>query len=130
MPHTRAHKNLVLLCTALLFCQPAAASVRAYETCLQAYVNVTGYLGYAQPRAMQAELIAFDADFKSFIERGITRYGEAAVRSLVPDPEDSFIETATALHLVDGAEKTALRFLQMIAPCGGPNGELRAFFPA
>ncbi|RWR45363.1 hypothetical protein EOW65_16110 [Sinirhodobacter ferrireducens] len=80
----------------------ASASVKDYRTCLQAYVNVTGYLQFAEPRGMQAKRVAFDVDFERFVQMGIDRYGEDRLRQMIPEPEDSFIKAMVPLHSTDG----------------------------
>ncbi|GGH63180.1 hypothetical protein GVY41_18960 [Frigidibacter albus] len=107
----------------------AAASMKSYQTCFQAYVNVTGYLGWAKPSGLRAERAAFEVDFERFVAMGIERYGERAVRAMVPDPEEDFIDSTIPIHAMDGVEKTTALLLDMVAPCGGPDGELRAFYP-
>lgn len=120
---------LLFLATVFL---PAGAfgSAKDYQVCLQSYINVTGYLQFAQPSGMNAERAAFDVDFQSFIQMGIEQYGEARLRQMIPEPEESFIEAMVPLHSTDGAERTAARLLRMVAPCGGPAGELRAYYPS
>jgi hypothetical protein len=73
--------------------------------------------------------VAFDVDFERFVQMGIDRYGEDRLRQMIPEPEDSFIKAMVPLHSSDGAEKTSDRLLRMVAPCGGPEGQLRAFYP-
>lgn len=107
----------------------AEASVKDYHTCMQAYVNMIGYLHFANPQGMEAERAAFEVDFNRFVTMGVERYGEEVVRTLAPDPEESFIKSILPLHSIDGPEKTTAVLLKMVAPCGGPNGELRAFYP-
>ena len=124
--------SVITLCafTSLATAETTAGSVKDYLICYQAYVNVTGYLQFAELEGMKGEQVAFEVDFQRFIEMGIMQYGEKQVREMAPEPEESFIESVIPLHSVDGPTKTAGRLLQMVAPCGGPNGELQAYYPA
>ncbi|MGL4237675.1 hypothetical protein [Tabrizicola sp.] len=115
---------------ALLCCTFAAfASVKDYQVCLQAYVNVAGYLEFAHPTTLASQRVAFDIDFEHFVQLGIEEYGEDSLRAMIPEPEESFIKSIVPLHAADGAEKTSELLFGMVAPCGGPSGELRAYYP-
>lgn len=130
MRNARLAVPLLFLVASVSLPVVAFGSVKDYQVCLQAYVNVTGYLQFAQPSGMGAERTAFDIDFQSFIQMGIDRYGEARLRQMIPEPDESFIKAMVPLHSTDGAERTAARLLRMVAPCGGPAGELRSYYPS
>ena len=120
--------GLIACCSSILGTGATFASVKNYHVCLQAYVNVVGYIGFADPQGMKAERAAFEVDFTRFVTMGLERYGEKAMRNMMPDPKESFIKSMVPLHSIDGRVKTTTMLLEMVAPCGGPSGELRAFY--
>jgi hypothetical protein len=108
-----------------------ASSIDSYATCLRAFTNLISYVSFAEgdgsvlpPRSVAA----LDADLQAYVELGLQRFGEQAVQRLASEatePDEEYIRAALAIHRVDGPEKTFNMLAAVVAPCGGPNGQLK-----